>query len=98
MKPFIKLDARKKILLTGATGYIGGRLLRKLQNAAYSVRCLSRHPEYLIHETNSSTEVIQGDVLDINSLELALKDIDTSFYLIHALGSEKKFEEEEIPR
>ena len=51
------------ILLTGATGYIGGRLLRSLEGAAWAVRCLARRPGR-VASTRSTTEVDTGDCLD----------------------------------
>ena len=51
------------ILLTGATGYIGDRLLRSLEGAACAVRCLARRPGR-VASTNSTTEVVTGDCLD----------------------------------
>ena len=58
------------ILLTGATGYIGGRLLRALENAGHSIRCLARHPGS-VATTRSTTEVVAGDCLDDASLNRA---------------------------
>ena len=51
------------VLLTGATGYIGGRLLRHFEEAGRPVRCLARNPER-VKATRSTTEVVQGDCLD----------------------------------
>ncbi|MBH0209950.1 MAG: NAD-dependent epimerase/dehydratase family protein, partial [Nitrospira sp.] len=59
------------MLLTGASGYIGGRLLPSLEQQGYRLRCLARHPEILKPKVGSSTEVIAGDVLDRGSLDIA---------------------------
>ena len=56
------------ILLTGATGYIGGRLLQLLEHRGYRVRCLARRPEFLRPKVAPSTEVVPGDVLDRRSV------------------------------
>ena len=81
----------KKILLTGATGYIGGRLLELLHNQGFSVRCMTRRPDALQHVKNSTTEIFPADALDKNSLTGVFKGIETAFYLIHSLGSKKGF-------
>ena len=60
------------ILLTGASGYIGGRLLPSLENQGYRLRCVARHPEILKQKVRPSTEVVAGDVLDRPSLDNAL--------------------------
>ena len=84
-----------KILLTGATGYVGGRLLKKLESEALDVRCLVRHPEYLKNKISRSTELIQGDLLKAESLEKAMVGVQTAYYLVHSMGSKGVFEEEE---
>ncbi|MFA7002195.1 MAG: NAD-dependent epimerase/dehydratase family protein, partial [Candidatus Omnitrophota bacterium] len=48
-----------KILLTGATGYVGGRLLKKLESQGHAVRCLARHPEYLKGKIGLNTELVK---------------------------------------
>jgi len=62
------------ILLTGATGYIGGRLLRSLEGAAWAVRCLARRPGR-VASTRSTTEVDTGDCLDKASLDRAFAGV-----------------------
>ncbi|HKY46749.1 MAG TPA: NAD-dependent epimerase/dehydratase family protein, partial [Acidimicrobiia bacterium] len=52
------------ILLTGATGYVGGRLLQALQQRDHGVRCLARRPEFLEPKVGPATEIVRGDVLD----------------------------------
>jgi len=73
------------VLLTGAMGYIGGRLLRHFEEAGRPVRCLARNPER-VRATRSTTEVVQGDCLDAESLDLALAGVDSADYLVHALS------------
>jgi nucleoside-diphosphate-sugar epimerase len=51
------------VLLTGASGYVGGRLLGTLERRGMKVRCLARRPDFLRPRVSSSTEVVQGDVL-----------------------------------
>ncbi len=83
------------VLLTGATGYVGGRLLNQLESMRLQVRCLARRPAYLRERVASGTEVIGGDVLDPESLEPALRGVDTAWYLVHSMGSVGSFEEED---
>lgn len=80
------------ILLTGASGYVGGRLLRALEARGERVRCLARRPEYLVGRVGEGTEVVRGDVLDSDSLPAALEGVDTAFYLVHSMGSRGSFE------
>jgi len=84
-----------KILLTGATGYVGGRLLKKLEADGYSVRCVARRPEYLKNKINPPTEIVEGDLLNADSLEKAMAGIETAYYLVHSMGSKGTFEDEE---
>ncbi len=49
---------RKRVLLTGASGYIGGRLLRRMLDEGYEVRCLTRRPDELRQRVDQSTEVV----------------------------------------
>jgi len=83
------------VLLTGATGYIGGRLLDALENANVRVRCLARRPEFLKSRVSAGIEVVKGDCLDQASLLSALAGVHTSYYLVHSMGSSGKFEEED---
>jgi uncharacterized protein YbjT (DUF2867 family) len=81
------------ILLTGASGYIGGRLLPSLENQGYRLRCLARHPEILAPKVGPLTEVVAGDVLDRPSLDSALRGIDVAYYMVHSMSSTGSFEE-----
>ena len=74
----------KPILLTGATGYIGRRLLRELEAAAGRVRCLARQPAR-VAPTVAATEVMSGDCLDPASLQAAMAGVDQAFYLVHSM-------------
>jgi len=81
----------RRILLTGATGYIGGRLLRRLEGGGYLLRCLARTPE-TVRTTTHTTEVVRGDVLDPATLHDACADVDTAYYLVHSLDAGARFE------
>lgn len=74
------------VLVTGATGYIGGRLVPRLLDAGYRVRCLVRDPGRLQGRPwQSRVEVVKGDALEPASLESALKGVSAAYYLIHGL-------------
>jgi uncharacterized protein YbjT (DUF2867 family) len=81
------------ILLTGATGYVGGRLLRVLESLGRPLRCLAREPDFLRPRVAVSTEVVRGDILDRPSLDGAMKDIHTAYYLVHSMVAGGGFEE-----
>jgi uncharacterized protein YbjT (DUF2867 family)/tryptophan-rich sensory protein len=83
------------VLLTGSTGYVGGRLLKQLESLRVPLRCLARRPEYLRERVLSHTQVIGGDVLDAASLYGAFEGVDTAYYLVHSMGSAGPFEEED---
>lgn len=89
----LSLDTDRLVLLTGATGYVGGRLLTALTASGHRVRCLARRPEFLQDRVPPGTEIVQGDVLDRDSLTRAMKSVDTAYYLIHSMGASAKFEE-----
>ncbi|MCW8220120.1 SDR family oxidoreductase [Streptomyces griseolus] len=83
-----------RCLVTGATGYIGGRLVPELLEAGHQVRCLARTPKKLRDlPWAKQVEVAQGDVTDPESLGAAMRDTDVAYYLVHALGSGTGFEE-----
>ena len=81
------------VLLTGGTGYIGGRLLKALEANGKLVRCLARRPQFLQARVGPRTEVIAGDCLDRSTLQAAMAGVHTAYYLVHAMGAERDFEE-----
>ena len=81
------------ILLTGASGYIGGRLLPSLEKQGYRLRCLARHPDILKPKVGPSTDVVAGDVLDRQSLESAMRGVDVAYYMVHSMQSTGSFED-----
>lgn len=85
----------KLILLTGATGYIGGRLLGRLEELGASVRCLTRRPESLRSRETAQVQIAKGDLLDAESLHTALSGVDTAFYFVHSMGAQSDFEEDD---
>jgi len=89
------IQERPLILLTGATGYVGGRLLRALQKDGRRIRCLARRPDYLAARVGGEIEIVQGDVLDRAALDRALAGVEQAFYLVHSMGSKTNFEEQD---
>ena len=77
-----------RVLLTGATGFIGGRLLPALDDAGFSVRCLVRPGETLVvrRPLARQPEVVTADLLDASSLSAALAGMDAAYYLVHSMG------------
>jgi len=86
----------KKILVTGPTGYIGGRLVPRLLEKGYTVRCLARHPERLAGRPWAGrVEIIKGDVYKNERLDEALAGIDAAYYLVHSMADVPGFEKME---
>ncbi len=82
----------KFCLVTGATGYIGGRLVNQLLQAGHRVRVMARFPDRLRDlPWYEKVEVIQADALDPISMRAALKDIDVAYYLLHAINQGQNF-------
>jgi uncharacterized protein YbjT (DUF2867 family) len=86
-------DTEDRILLTGATGYVGGHLLDRLEQAGSHVLCLTRRPAVLAQRKGPRTEVVAGDVLDRQSLVAAMKGVRAAYYLVHSMGETGDFEE-----
>lgn len=81
------------VLLTGATGYVGGRMLPMFEKQPLTLRCLARNPDKLRPITKNSTQIVQVDVLETSSLEVALQGVDTAYYLVHLMSGSQDFEE-----
>jgi len=87
--------AERLLLVTGASGYIGGRLLSALSARGERIRAMARRPEELRARIPSGVDVVSGDVLDPDSLGPALEGVDTAYYLIHSMASPRDFQSEE---
>ena len=92
----VRLDAEGKpalSLVTGATGYIGGRLIVELLDAGYRVRVLARQAGRLKdHPWISKVEVVEGDASDSKVLDAALAGVSVAYYLLHSLMVKNDFE------
>ena len=85
-----------RCLVTGATGYIGGRLVPRLLENGFTVRALARNPDKLANVPwRDRIEVARGDLGDPASLEEAFDGVDVVYYLVHSMGFEKDFAAEE---
>ncbi len=84
---------RPVVLLTGGTGYVGGRLLPQLESLPVTVRCLARNPAALRDRVGKDTQIVQGDVLETASLAAAMQGVETAYYLVHQMSGGAKFEE-----
>lgn len=84
----LAIDPGSRILVCGATGYVGGRLVPRLLEDGYRVRCLARTPQKLDEypwRNHAMIEVAKGDLSDIESLRAACKGTDAAYYLVHSM-------------
>ncbi len=85
-----------RCLVTGATGYIGTRLVPRLLDEGHRVRALARNPAKLADVPwREQAEVARGDLGDVDSLIAAFGGIDVVYYLVHSMGTSSDFADEE---
>jgi uncharacterized protein YbjT (DUF2867 family) len=77
---------KPRVLVAGATGYIGGRLVPRLLAAGHPVVCLARDPRQLEGRW-PGVSLVAGDLLDEGSLDGALEGVDTAYYLVHSMSA-----------
>jgi uncharacterized protein YbjT (DUF2867 family) len=86
-----------RILVTGATGYVGGRLVPRLLSAGHRLRVLARDPGRLAGRTWArEVDIARGDVLAPETLPAALAGIEAAYYLVHSMGDEPGFPERDL--
>lgn len=83
------------VLLTGGSGYVGGRLIPLLERSSVQLRCLARDPDKLRSRVSPTTEIVRGDVRNAASVDEALRGVHTAYYLIHLMSGSKDFEVED---
>ncbi len=88
-------NSARRVLVTGASGYVGGRLAPRLAAAGFGVRCLARRPEELAHRMPGGVEVVGGDLRDPAAARSALEGVESAFYLVHSMGRSEHFASEE---
>ena len=82
----------KPILVTGGTGYVGGRLIPRLLEAGFKVRAMARSPERLLCRPwgrHPAIEVVAGDALDREAFVEAARGCGVAYYLIHSMNAAK---------
>lgn len=81
-------SSKRKVLITGATGYIGRRLTQRLLESAHvDIRLFVRNQNKLQAAISDHVDIKEGSTFDITSLKMALHGVDTAFYLIHSMGT-----------
>jgi uncharacterized protein YbjT (DUF2867 family) len=88
------MNARQKILLTGATGYVGGRLLRALENRGLNLRCLSANQKCFAGVSRQRPKLLLR-LPGFGLLQQAMSGIETAYYLVHSMGSAGSFEDQD---
>ena len=88
----------EQVLIAGATGYIGGKLARRLREEAIATRCMARNPGSAGELKDAGCEVVRGDVLDPATLGPAFEGIGVAYYLVHSMGRGADGDFEELDR
>jgi uncharacterized protein YbjT (DUF2867 family) len=82
----------KRVLVLGASGYVGGRLVPELRDLGHEVRCMSRNAAKLLSRPwHTEVDIVEGDLLEASSLSGAFENIDVVYYLVHSLETGRGF-------
>lgn len=85
-----------RVLVTGATGYLGGRLVPRLLAAGHEVRLIARHPSRLAEAPwADDVEIVEGDLTDRRAVDEAMTGVDAAYWLVHSMGAPGDFEASE---
>lgn len=82
-----------RVLVTGATGYIGGRLVPRLLAEGHVVRCVARNPTRLAGHSWPGVEIVPGNLGEPGVAERVLRDIDVAYFLVHSMAAGRAFRE-----
>ena len=85
-----------RVLVTGPTGYVGGRLVPRLLSRGHVVRCVARDPGRLAGQLWPGVEIIEGDLADAGAAERALAGIEVAYYLVHSMTGGEAFRERDL--
>ena len=85
----------KRVLVSGVTGYIGGRLVPRLLARGHQLRCVARNPTRLEGYNWPGVEIVQGDLADPVATMNALEGIDSAYYLVHSMAAGQAFHEQD---
>ena len=80
------MATRPRVLVTGATGYIGGRLVPRLLERDVDVRCVARDPARLAGRPWPGVEIVRGDLSSLADAARALEGVDATYYLVHSMA------------
>lgn len=80
-----------RVLVTGATGYIGGRLVPRLLDQGHIIRCVARNPSRLAGHPWPGVEIVAGNLSNSGDARRALQDIDVAYYLVHSMAGGEEF-------
>ncbi len=86
------MESARLCLVTGATGYVGGRLVPALLAAGYRVRVMARSPSKLLgRDWADEVDIVEADANDGDAVDKALRDVDVAYYLLHSIGTGSQF-------
>jgi len=89
-EPHESASARPRVFLTGASGYVGGRLATRLLEAGYSITCLVRQPRKVatrVWAKDRRVSIVEGDLTDVAATAEAMRGCTAAFYLVHSMNS-----------